>query len=189
MERCSSASSTLQPLNNLSNDSKDFDWGWADDAFLITTTTSSSDRLERTHEELEKVQLWNKVKVRTFKPDDGDRVRGCYTSHIKILEEISSLYGDRPDYRVIVLEDNLEATLRMDHKTVRAAADFMSSEKDWDVFHLAYMMYVPGLSLHRLPEYRNVVRMLADKGSAVGTSAYVISKRGVAKILAEVSGD
>ena len=30
------------------------------------------------------------------------------------------------------------------------AGKFVASEKDWDVFHMAYMMYVPGLSLAKI---------------------------------------
>ena len=51
-------------------------WDFADDIYLITTTEKGSQRLERTKEQLEKVNMMNKVKIRTFKPDDEDRVRG-----------------------------------------------------------------------------------------------------------------
>ena len=63
-------------------------WDFVDDVFLITTTQKENQRLERTKEQLESVNLWERVKVRTFKPDDEDRVRGCYTSHIAVLEGI-----------------------------------------------------------------------------------------------------
>lgn len=51
-------------------------WDFADDIYLITTTEIGSQRLQRTKEQLEKVNMLNKVKIRTFKPDDEDRVRG-----------------------------------------------------------------------------------------------------------------
>ena len=51
-------------------------WDFADDIYLITTTEKGSSRFERTKEQLEKVNMMNKVKIRTFKPDDEDRVRG-----------------------------------------------------------------------------------------------------------------
>lgn len=51
-------------------------WDFADDIYLITTTEKGSERLERTKEQLEKVNMLDKVKIRTFKPDDEDRVRG-----------------------------------------------------------------------------------------------------------------
>ena len=51
-------------------------WDFADDIYLITTTEKGSRRFERTKEQLEKVNMMNKVKIRTFKPDDEDRVRG-----------------------------------------------------------------------------------------------------------------
>jgi hypothetical protein len=52
---------------------------------------------------LEKVNLWDRVKVRQFKPDDEDRVRGCYTSHIAVLKEIQKEFRNKKDYKVIVL--------------------------------------------------------------------------------------
>ena len=51
------------------------------------------------------------MKVKVFVPDDEDRVRGCYTSHIKVLQEIDREFGRRKDYRVLILEDNLEAVV------------------------------------------------------------------------------
>lgn len=158
------------------------DWSWLNDVYLITTTVSQS-RLERTKEELKEVGLWDRVQVRTFQPDDEDRVRGCYTSHIKVLEEVQKIYGKLEDYRVLVLEDNLERTMRMSPSVVSAVGDFTENQKTWDVFHLAYMMYVPGLSFIKLPSEKNVVQMLSDPSSSVGTSAYVVSKSGVNAIL------
>jgi hypothetical protein len=86
------------------------------------------------------------------------------------------------------------------------------ARQPWDVFHLAYMMYVPGLSLHPTDtdnsdhtdtknsddaaaatsatpraagsRKRSVVRMRADAQASVGTSAYVISRSGVDAFLA-----
>ena len=55
---------------------------------------------------------------------------------------------------------------------------FLSSQSSWDVFHLAYMMYVPGLQLLREERDSSIVRMIAEKGVAVGTSSYIVSKTG-----------
>lgn len=65
---------------------------------------------------------------------------GCYTSHIKILYEIQSTFKNKEDYNVIILEDNLEITRRMSETVLKEVASFVESEKNWDVFHLAYMM-------------------------------------------------
>lgn len=52
------------------------------------------------HDVLVQVQLWNKVNVRTFKTDDEDRVRGCYTSHIAVLKEIREKFKNQNNYQV-----------------------------------------------------------------------------------------
>lgn len=145
---------------------------------------------------------------------------GCYTSHIKVLEEINQRclpqpgghHHDHP-YRALVLEDNLELTGVHGReggceKVVRDLTRFVgddpmgddddpgtrgsSSNRQWDVIHLAYMMYVPNLNLQRINDddddandggYKHIVQMIADKNAAVGTSAYLISAAGVSKVL------
>ena len=133
--------------------------------------------------------MWGggKVQVRTFEPDDEDRVRGCYTSHMNVLMDVKKSFVGRDDYKVLILEDNLETTNRMEPFIVESVSSFLEqmskSASGWDVFHLAYMMYVPGLSLQKISGEDNIVQMLADGSSAVGTSAYVVSKSGVESLI------
>lgn len=160
-------------------------WDFLDGIYLITTE-GGDERVSRTKEQLEKVGMWGKVQVRTFQTDDEDRVRGCYTSHIKVLTDVKKTMQGRDEYKVLILEDNLETTARMSPGTVDNVAEFLgkasSGDGGWDVFHLAYMMYVPGLFL-KSGQSENVVQMYTDASSAVGTSAYIISKRGVDRML------
>jgi len=187
-------------------------WDFINDVYLITTFSSNTDRLDQTKIQLEKVNLWDRVQIRKFQTDDEDRVRGCYTSHIKVLEEINQrcfpqeTSGGLHPYRALVLEDNLELTGVHGREggceeVVRDLTRFVgddpggtrgSSNRQWDVIHLAYMMYVPNLNLQRINNddddvndgsYKHIVQMIADKNAAVGTSAYLISSAGVAKVL------
>lgn len=179
-----SISSGLQPsttILSLSTSSLP-DWSFVDDVFLITTTSPNNDRLELTKQQLQKCNLWDRVQVRQFQPDDGDRVRGCYTSHVEIMQEIQQRHKGKQDYRCIVVEDNLEVTQRCSTDVIDSVGEFVSSNGGWEVFHLAYMMYVPGLSLHKIGG--SVVQMQATAQASVGTSAYIISKSGVDRFLA-----
>ena len=65
---------------------------------------------------------------------------GCYTSHINILREIQNEYKNKQNYNVLILEDNLEMTKRISEKVLLEVAQFIKTENNWDVFHLAYMM-------------------------------------------------
>mmetsp|Transcript_26727 Transcript_26727/g.25595 ORF Transcript_26727/g.25595 Transcript_26727/m.25595 type:complete len:392 (+) Transcript_26727:116-1291(+) len=162
-------------------------WDFADDIYLITTTATGNQRLEKTLKHLNKINInTNNIKIRTFEPDNEDRVRGCYTSHVEVLKEIQNNYINKNNYKVIILEDNLEITSRLDAEVLFEVASFLDSEKQWDVFHLAYMMYVPGLALKKMPlkNTENVVKMIAQSSASVGTSAYIISKSGVDTFLA-----
>ena len=167
------------------------DWDFMDGIYLITTTAKDTPRLDQTKIELSKVGLLDKVKVRTFAPDNEDRVRGCYTSHINVLTEVQKTYKNKNSYKVLILEDNLEVTKRMG-TSILASVNIFMKEKElnnetWDVFHLAYMMYVPGLSLKKLntgDEWsQNIVQLFSNSESSIGTSAYIISKSGVDAVL------
>lgn len=157
------------------------DWSFIDAVYLITTDIGG-DRFESTKAELQRVNLWDKVSVKTFKADNEDRVRGCYTSHIAVLKEIKKKLGRKPNFTALVLEDNLEVTGGMGPAVLQNTAQFIQNQPGWDVFHLAYMMYVPGLNFERQSN-KNVVRMIAGPESSVGTSSYLISKAGVEKML------
>jgi hypothetical protein len=105
------------------------------------------------------------------------------------LVEIQKKYKAKKDYKVLVLEDNLEVTQRINEKVIGSVADFVNERPQWDVFHLAYMMYVPGFSLSKLSAPSaswngDIVQMFSDGGSSIGTSAYIISKSGVDSVLA-----
>ena len=57
-----------------------------------------------------------------------------------MLNEVQEQFKNKQDYNVIILEDNLEITRRINEKVLIEVADFIEKEKNWDVFHLAYMM-------------------------------------------------
>ena len=76
------------------------DWDFMDGIYLITTTAKDTPRLDQTKIELGKVGLLDKVKVRIFAPDNEDRVRGCYTSHINVLTEVQKTYKNKNSYKI-----------------------------------------------------------------------------------------
>jgi GR25 family glycosyltransferase involved in LPS biosynthesis len=134
------------------------------------------------------------VRIMTFTPDDNNRVRGCYTSHVATMKEIAKKYKKNPGYKALILEDNLEATGSPNLENVLQKLDLFTNNKDygaWDVIHLAVMMYVPGLVMERLeesdPSADHIIRMITKPESAVGTSAYLISKSGVDKIIRDAN--
>lgn len=165
-----------------------YNWDFVDSIYLITTTTSDPNRLLRTKKELEAVNIWNRVKVLTFQPDDEDRIRGCYTSHIKVYETALKENGKKKDFNVMVLEDNVEKTKRINPSVVDSIRTFLSKKEDWSVFHLGYMMYVPNFAIHKLSSEEaygsdQIVQLISGPDAALGTSAYLISKSGILKLL------
>lgn len=203
---------------NAKHQLKSEDWKFLDAIYLITTDKSKSSRLQQTQQALQDCQLSNLVQIRSFPTDDENRVRGCYTSHIKVLKEIQRQFARKTQYQVLILEDNLEMTPNVRREIIQAMESFLTSSPSWDIFHLAYMMYVPGLKLLQLnrhpailtsssneedntnnndisgqstsqidyrqfPWSKHIVQMFAEKTAVVGTSAYIISKHGVERLL------
>ena len=125
-----------------------YDWSFLDGVYLITTTAKENKRLEKTQEELESVNLWNQVNVKTFDPDDSDRVRGCYTSHIKVLQEIQKKYSSKSQYKVLVVEDNIEKTLQI------------KSRRKWQgisLYHFKYNIFALLKKLQGIPLFHSFI--------------------------------
>lgn len=157
----------------------------ADCGYLITCPNGDpgSERLNRAKAIMGKLGLMDIVEVKEFQTDDEDRIRGCYNSHIEIYKEIAAKYAGSEDYSVLVLEDNVSESPQLSQSTVSNLASFQSQRSgDWDMLHLAYIMYVPGLQVTRT-EMDGVVSLSTGEQAALGTTAYVISKRGVDALL------
>jgi len=180
-----SAASDLEGLPRL-------DWSCIDAAYVITCPDAdgTNSRLERAQEMLEAIGLNERTEVRTFERDDEDRVRGCYTSHIEVMREAARRFpGDAP-CNILVLEDNLAISPRISQPVLDNIASFIDGGASGDfaaadLMHLAYIMYVPGLSVERLPEEEHIVRLTCDADSVLGTTAYIATRSGLTAILAE----
>ena len=170
------------------------DWSFIDAAYLITCPQpdGSNPRLDRAWSQLKAVGLDSKTEVCAFGTDDEDRIRGCYTSHISVLEKAEAAFADRPkdqSLNILVLEDNLSISPRIAQETLDGVRDFLStslpSGETRDMVHLAYIMYVPGLSVETLPDEKSIVRLRCNADSVLGTTAYIISRSGLDAVLTE----
>ena len=147
------------------------------------------------------------MKVREFEVDSVDKVRGCYNSHLKIYKEISKSikYKNNKNYKALILEDNLELTNQnQNYKILNNISLFFQNydlikqnnkqnneiSESWDIFHLAYMMYVPGLNLQKLSQEvttaswrKSIVQMISYGKASVGTSSYIISSKAINTII------
>lgn len=143
--------------------------------------------------QLEAVGLASLTEVCEFGTDDDDRIRGCYTSHISVLEAAEKRFADRPadeQLNILVLEDNLSISPRIEQPTLDSMSRFLAkgssaSALQPDMVHLAYIMYVPGLSVETIPSEEHIVRLQCNADSVLGTTAYVISRQGLDTLLAE----
>ena len=136
-----------------------------------------------------------------FETDDEDRIRGCYNSHIETLKRAKKELAPSPNpldsllslvpgsssppplssYSVLVMEDNVSLSPSLSQSTLTSLTSF-SDQNEWDMLHLAYIMYVPSLVVTKTST-ENVVKLSTGEQSALGTTCYVISERGVDAIL------
>lgn len=181
------------------------DWSFLDAAFLITCPKpdGSNTRLDNALTYLQDVGLGDLCEVCEFATDDEDRIRGCYNSHISVLEKARARFADRPAseaFNVLVLEDNLSISPRIAQPTLDAIREFLSGGHRVvcpggrlpDMVHLAYIMYVPGLSVESLGANgegeiwrSSILRLRCNADSVLGTTAYVISRSGLDAVLEE----
>jgi len=168
------------------------DWSFIDAAYLITCPQpdGTNPRLDAAWKQLQAVGLDSRTEVCEFGTDDDDRIRGCYTSHISVLEKAAARFADKPadeSLNVLVLEDNLSISPRIAQGTLDNIRSFLSSNArgDRDMVHLAYIMYVPGLSVEQMPQEEHIVRLKCNADSVLGTTAYIISRSGLDSLMAE----
>ncbi len=209
-----------------------YDWSFIDQAYLITCPNAdpNSQRLNKAKVILDNVGLLDKVIIKEFDTDDEDRIRGCYSSHISVLQDamndiqamekssgsslgkigdrdwLSALFsmfdGDdskqqqnvqepqkrRPEAKnrcVLVLEDNLELSGNLNEDALGAVAKYVQDDgNDADMIHLSYIPYVPNLVVTKT-DNANIVKLSTGIGSALGTTAYIISESGIQQLLQE----
>ena len=162
--------SPFQPKERIATD-----WSFLDATYVITCPAAdgSNPRLDGARRALAEVGL-DDWEPREFEPDDEDRVRGCYTSHIAVLEEAGRRFAGKEDVNVLVIEDNLSLSTRLCGSTLEAVRTFLSgSGVARDVMHLAYIMYVPGLAVERVQrpgggEEESIVLLKSSIDSVLG---------------------
>jgi hypothetical protein len=168
-------------------------WDFLHESFLITTADESSTRMQSTKGVLSRLEL-DKITLKKFAVDREDKVRGCYTSHMAVLREVSHAMQkqNRDSYYVLMLEDNI--ALAYENSANQAVLEALQSIGSFlnsaavtcDVLHLGYMMYVPGLRARSLRQegHPGIVQLFStSNATAIGTSAYFISAQGVQKLL------
>lgn len=168
------------------------DWSFLDATYVITCPAAdgTNPRLDNARRTLSEVGL-DEFEPCEFQPDDEDRVRGCYTSHIAVLEEAERRFEGTDDLNVLVIEDNLSLSTRLCGSTLESVRSFLSgSGAARDVMHLAYIMYVPGLSVSRVERAQggreeSIVLLKSSIDSVLGTTAYVITRSGIDAVLRE----
>jgi hypothetical protein len=196
-----------------SSQSQVLDWSFLDGVYLITCPNADKDgeRIAKAKRTLEKIGLSDNLEVKRFETDDENRIRGCYTSHISVIQDIlsdadtSTSTSNNPletlfaplfpsqkdnskkptkDLNVLILEDNLAVSGGLKQACVDAVANFCTNRNDWDMVHLSYIPYVPDLKVTKT-DTNNIVKLSCGIGSALGTTAYIINRRGMETLLEE----
>jgi len=86
--------------------------------------------------------------------------------------------------KVLVFEDNLDLTGNLKQSVLDIISNF-SDQNPWDMIHLSYTAYVPNLTIQRTDLSNNLVLINSGIGSALGTTAYLISLPGINAVIEE----
>jgi len=202
---------TLVDTDNDSETVSALDWFFIDSVYLIHCPNGDpdGDRIASTRNILKDVNLLNSLTVKEFETDDEDRIRGCYNSHISVFRDIIEKNSEKSssngfdllgifknerrddvqvdDLNVLVFEDNLYLNNEiLTQESINAISNFIQEYKNkWDVIHLAYIPYIPDLLVSKMDDKRIVRLSTKNKQSALGTTAYVINRRAMMKLIEE----
>ena len=79
-----------QSITTNSEKEKILDWSFIDGVYLITCPNADADgsRISEAKSILDNSGLLDRLQVREFDTDDENRIRGCYTSHISVMQDI-----------------------------------------------------------------------------------------------------
>jgi len=195
----------------LTSTSAALDWSFLDAVYLIHCPNAdiNGERIKSTKGIFDEVNLLDSVVVKEFETDDDDRVRGCYTSHVSVFRDIlenrqssglsnnfnifdvfqkrTDPFDDKNDLNVLIFEDNVNlGNKNLEQNTIDAISDFVkNNENEWDVIHLAYIPYVPDLTVSKTTDKRIVKLSTSNTQSALGTTAYIINSRAMKRIVDE----
>ena len=172
------------------------DWSFIDAAYVITCPQAdgSNPRLDRAWSQLQAVGLDTRCEVREFQPDDEDRIRGCYTSHISVLEAAAARFADKPadePLNILVLEDNLSISPRISQGTLDSIKRFLSAGSTMgarDMVHLAYIMCAPPPRLTTTHGEVATLSCAPGAESPFGVSARLLPFSGCAALCRYVPG-
>jgi len=173
----------------------DLDWSFLDAVYIITCPNADQGgrRLAQTKSIVNQVGISKSVEhvlVQNFETDDEDRVRGCYNSHIAILENAQKRFvKENANSKILVLEDNLACSTEYGSGITQNMLDewnifLENNADDCDIIHLSYTPYVPNLTVSKT-ESSKIKQLKCGVGSALGTSAYIVTRRGISKLLEE----
>ena len=83
-----------------------------------------------------------RIVLNTFVPDDEDRVRGCYTSHLSVMRKIIKEYANKKDFRILIIEDNLESTNNIKlSQVINGVNSFFNTRNNFASKHINHYMH------------------------------------------------
>ena len=195
------------------------DWSFLDGVYLITCPNADpgGERIEKAKEILGSVGLLDKLEVKEFATDDENRIRGCYTSHLKTMKyilaqktsgkvEVKTPFDDffgvfkskdawkskdrvsvADDVNVLILEDNLALSGGEIKQVTIDAIAKYSSANPG--WDMIHLSYIPYVPDLKVTRTTNkdIVKLSCGVGSALGTTAYIINLKAMRTVIEDDS--
>lgn len=96
-------------------------------------------------------------------------IKGCFDSHIKILNEAY----DNGVQRLMIFEDDIEIE-NTNIRDIKKVNRFLDENKDWEIFYLGSVPNILEYNLQPIKSYKGIY-----KGHYLCTHAYIINRSGI----------
>ncbi len=145
-------------------------WYFFDEIRCINLV-SREDRYESSKSIFDKYEIPVKYFKANKHPKGGEY--GCFDSHIKVIKEA---YNNGAE-RVLIFEDDINATNYLTQKNLKRAINFMKCNKDWDLFYLGAYPYILWHRSERT-KHDGIYKL-----RSIGTHCYVVNRSAMKKLM------
>lgn len=117
--------------------------------------------------------------IHSVEIDENGGIRGCFKSHIEIIKKAYN----HQYHNVLIFEDDIEPTPSYSTTALDKCIKFMKTDENWDIFYLGFFTMNWDTNPLNTLSSSNMVTEHIVKYNPLATHAYVLSRRGMKKIL------
>lgn len=119
------------------------------------------------------------AEIYSVQKDKGGGILGCFKSHIQLIRKAY----DAPYDNILIFEDDIEPTQSYNTRALQECVQFMKTDKHWDIFYLGFFTMNWDVNPLNTLSSSTMATQNIVKYNPLATHAYIVSRRGMKKIL------